>query len=687
MASSSEAERGIPAAVGLLRSLWRLLASLKLAVISMIALGVVLAWGTFLEAARGREYAQWFVYGRTWFIALWGLLGVNILAAMLIRFPWKARHLGFLITHVGLLVLLVGALQTLLGGIEGRLAFLEGETADSILIADRSQLTVFPPIRRDIGDAPPMGGQHGQKSTDFSFSGGPVDWPPGKTLDFGTSGGLGVKVLKFYRHALAKADWVAIPPAGHLGAHPDGRSGGGGPAVKLALSGPDGKPVVQSWLPTDQLSTTISVGPVRFQLHEVSADSMLEDFRRPPGGTSERPDRWQGKDGVLSMHYEGKMYRVPVHQKVGQKIPLGETGVLVEIVKYLPNARVGPKVQFTSEGDEPNNPLLDLLVYLPGEDKPLRQLAFAKAPFLTLDGVHGRRCPVRFWYHHPAVAAEPGAELLQTPDGRLYCRVGVEGAYQWRGEVHEGDQINIAGNLKLSILKYIPHARQEVTFQPVELAAGERQGPEAAALVEVSTPGAEPQQVWLRRDDQVYGFQRIPTPQGPLLVSLGYEYLRLNFSLKLLDFRRGLNPGKKGDASFSSSVQLMDPGEKSDQRREISMNKPLSHGKFTFYQSSFQELPDGRQASILSVACDPGRIAKYSGCLMICVGTFVMFYVRRPFARKAPPSASHNPTAGHRPEALVDDHPPSEEKRGRSATVRSSSATDRPTGTGYAKIG
>ena len=41
------------------------------------------------EAGQGRELAQWYVYGSPWFVGLLALLGVNILAATLIRFPWK----------------------------------------------------------------------------------------------------------------------------------------------------------------------------------------------------------------------------------------------------------------------------------------------------------------------------------------------------------------------------------------------------------------------------------------------------------------------------------------------------------------------------------------------------------------------------------------------------------------------
>ena len=94
---------------------------------------------------------------------------------------------------------------------------------------------------------------------------------------------------------------------------------------------------------------------------------------------------------------------------------MGESGIRVEIAAYFPDARPDAAAHFTTASQKPNNPLLDLKVYLPGKDKPLRQIAFAKKPLLNLDGIHGWSCPVKFWYHHPAVLPESGTQFLQTP--------------------------------------------------------------------------------------------------------------------------------------------------------------------------------------------------------------------------------------------------------------------------------
>ena len=73
---------------------------------------------------------------------------------------------------------------------------------------------------------------------------------------------------------------------------------------------------------------------------------------------------------------------------------------------------------------------------------------------------------------------------------------------------------------------------------------------------------------------------------------------------------------------------MRDSAKGPDEQRQIAMNEPLTVGKFTFYQSSFEDSPSGGKRSVLSVAYDPGRRLKYLGSLMICAGTLLMFLVR-----------------------------------------------------------
>jgi hypothetical protein len=279
-----------------------------------------------------------------------------------------------------------------------------------------------------------------------------------------------------------------------------------------------------------------------------------------------------------------------------------------------------------SVSTKPKNPLLELNVYLPGREQPTRQVAFALRPLLNLDGVHGEVCPVKFWYHHAGPKPIPGAAFAQTPDGKLYCRPVVNGSYEAAAEVQVGSRVNLGGKFSLVVEQYLPRARQEVSFLPVESARGQADLPEAAALVEISTGGIR-RAVWLQRGDAQLGTQTILTGQGSLDVTFGYEPHPLGYSIELEDFTRRSNPGGLGQAALSSTVRVTDPAGGQSQRGEISMNQPLTHGRFTLYQSGFRESSHGGM-SVLTAARDPGRPLKYLGSLMICGGIAIMFTMR-----------------------------------------------------------
>ena len=523
------------------------------------------------------------------------VLGANVLAATLVRFPWHRHQLGFLLTHAGILVLLAGAIQTFLGGVEGQLTLREGQRTEQFLVTSRSAVNV-------AWDA---GGK--RSAMDFVFTPGPVDWPEDGTLDFGTADSLGLKVLRFYRHARHQTDWIA-----------DDRDFDG-PALQLRLSGPSGNAIAEDWLSANVFGGEAIVGSTRHELLPLPVASMANDFLQPPDDL--------GKSGVLSVHYQGRMRRIPVDGNLAKRIAVADDGVAVEIAEYLPDAKPTPKGGFVSVSSNPRNPVVEMKVYLPGREQPLRQLAFALRPLLNLDAVHGEICPVRFWYHHAGLKPIPGAVFAQTPDGKLYCRAEAGAAYGPPREVKQGDRITLGGEFSVTVQRHLPQARQEVSFQPIAAAANQANPPEAAALVEVTVDGQR-RTAWLQRGDSQYSSQSILTRRGPVFLSLGYESRPLGYSIELQDFNRQANPGGVGDAAFSSTVRLIDPAAGVDEPREISMNEPLVHGRFRLYQSSFQEPAHGREVSVLTAAYDPGRGLKYAGSLMICAGIFIMFYLR-----------------------------------------------------------
>ena len=114
------------------RSLVDALGSLRLAIVLLALLAVICAAATFYESSRGTPAAQRDVYMTGWFGALLVILGVNVAASMMVRFPWKLHQAGFVMAHVGVLLILVGSLVSLHFGLDARLALYEGETSQQI---------------------------------------------------------------------------------------------------------------------------------------------------------------------------------------------------------------------------------------------------------------------------------------------------------------------------------------------------------------------------------------------------------------------------------------------------------------------------------------------------------------------------------------------------------------------------
>ena len=137
------------------------LGSLKLTVALVLALAVVLSAGTILESLRGTEAAR-AVYYAPWFFALQGLFGLNLLAAIVDRWPRNRWRIGFAITHLAMLLILIGAVMTATLKIEGQMPLWEGQSSNLVfrpgdepphqlafeVRLDDFQIDVYPGTRR-----------------------------------------------------------------------------------------------------------------------------------------------------------------------------------------------------------------------------------------------------------------------------------------------------------------------------------------------------------------------------------------------------------------------------------------------------------------------------------------------------------------------------------------------------------
>ncbi len=120
-----------------IKSIYHFLGGIKFAIflITMAALFVIT--GTLIESkTQSHKFAAKFTYDSPLFFTL--ILGffINILFSATRRFPFKFKHIPFLITHLGLLMILSGVMVKNQFGTQGTLFIKEGAGSDEIFIAD-----------------------------------------------------------------------------------------------------------------------------------------------------------------------------------------------------------------------------------------------------------------------------------------------------------------------------------------------------------------------------------------------------------------------------------------------------------------------------------------------------------------------------------------------------------------------
>ena len=106
------------------------------------------------------------------------------------------------------------------------------------------------------------------------------------------------------------------------------------------------------------------------------------------------------------------------------------------------------------------------------------------------------------------------------------------------------------------------------------------------------------------------------------------ERTYLPFEIQLVDFKKIMHPGTKIAKSFSSEVYLVE-NEKS-RRVLIEMNAPLRHKGYTLYQASYAELDNGKEATVLAVVKNSGRLFPYISSIIMCIGVLLQMIFRIP---------------------------------------------------------
>jgi hypothetical protein len=195
---------------------------------------------------------------------------------------------------------------------------------------------------------------------------------------------------------------------------------------------------------------------------------------------------------------------------------------------------------------------------------------------------------------------------------KMGVKVAIESVYAHcaprrpgEGETLPEGMISIAGAISLDAL---PRETEPGKNRPgVVLIATNKDGASARVLLHAGHPHAT----------------ELTLSDTPIYLQLRRKRSVLPATIQVLDFQKEHYPGSPVARKFSSRVSLKD----GELEREIliSMNKPMRYRGFTFYQSSYQTLPDGREASSLAVVKNHGRLMPYIATFMTAFGMMIHF--------------------------------------------------------------
>lgn len=666
----------------ILSRVYAFLASLRLAVLLIVALVIVLAWATVIEQRYGGKAAGFGIYGAWWFSVLLVLLGLNVLAAALIRFPWKRYQTGFVITHLGILVLLAGCLLSRIGGIDAQMPIYEGTRAHRAFEdVQRLELTVLPAGSEPAGTP---------QTVSIPFQPGPFNWADYGQLpwfpwalaprDRGVlydRDGIRIEVLDYYsdvefeafdEHQPPLRLRVKVPRAREEASGGEGKSSGGLTWQEVGL-------MAASHGQMDGRNRASLPGGrhIVFWLARTHAETRAFLDSRPQGPL--------GEQGRLVLHAQGKRLEFAVEDlPAGQRVPLGDTGLELE---RAPLSR-----RFLAA----DLPILDLRIHAAGEP-PQRMLIMADAPELNQQDLeHG--VYATYWRglrEGQAPARQsiggPRIDILQGADRRLYYRTWNAGQVEGPSLLAEDGAVLVAFSgspqeLPFAVERFVPQDRPSQRMVPLPFVAKKSAGEKTRVVRLRMTVDDQTEDFWLeglssfQARASVVPEQKMVVPgQGRRAsIELRWKSVDLGFSVYLREFHRGLDPGTSMAAKYASTVDFLkrnpqaDLPEEEDLRRqpppqpdeilegpvEISVNRPkdfvdpLTGRSYRFFQESFNgpwrpgdsvfdalvgANPDRDRlfVSILTVNYDPGRGLKYLGSLLVVAGVAVMFFMRAYF--------------------------------------------------------
>ena len=561
--------------------------SLKLAVVVLSFLAVGMAVGTFLESRESSRVAAQVVYRSWWFNGLLALLAVNIGAAALTRWPWKRKHVGFVITHAGLIILLGGCSAAFHYGTEGMMELHEGQPPANVVRVEDEALTVIVPETGARTKVPLRIKPNGAIK--------PNVIQPSKDLQLTLDA------------SLANSRVLELVEEG--GTEPN-------PALQFRLNSELVKQDVTDWLlAASPERSRASIGPAQIDF-VVARDA--EDLRR----LTTAPEPEKKAEPELRITIDGKTFPVMLAGNVDKHIDLGDSGVSAHIGGYWPDFQLDENHKPSTASEEPNNPAA-VVVLSRGENEE-RQFVFASPqmePIIRTTRGTALGAQVQLTTGKTSPKRSGVMTVILAPDGTLHYAVAAKAGFK-TGEMKVGEPVATGWmDFQFTPVKYIAKA---VVSERVEPVAVEDPDASSPALKVTAHVGTQEQSGWVRFGEPI----ALDVAGKTVHIMFGWDSMPLPFRVELEDFEVERDEGTMNVAGWTSKVIFHDDVRGQTQHASISMNHPAWFNGYKFSQASWN--PNDLKYTALQVKKDPTYVTylTWAGAVLIVSGIALMFWGR-----------------------------------------------------------
>lgn len=567
----------------------RMVGSLWFAGVLLMLLLVGMACATVYESIHTAEQALAVFYTSRWFKGILALIGVNVLASMMVRFPFSKRQIGFVLTHAGILLTLGGAVVTDYMGVQGHIALSNGKSTRTFNTRGPTLGTPTLTVKN----------RHGQRAsvdlTGPTFVGaGEAERPEASPLNLGN---LHAEVERFVPDSRRIQQVVDDHPLGQ-------------PVVEVSLSNSGRDDPV--WLFAGK---RVSLGSVTATFVSARSDEGMRGLlESTPAGS-------KSSSGLVKIRYDGVQFDIPLDDGLERAVPLGDTGATVRVLRYLPHALVENK-QLVNKSNRPVNPAVEIEIVGPSGSE--KRYAFAKFP--EFSSIHGKQRIEGLEVAFVAPRDESprtAVEVISGPSGEMYVRFNHGGEPVVRKlDVGAAVESPWAGE-RFAVLRRFERARLAWTIEAVNPVRKNRE----PALLLRYREAEQTRQKWIQWNDP------LQLEVDGVAYFLSYENkIPLGFELTLDRANTSRYPGSGMPRTYESHITITDSTTGRTEKRVISMNRPVTYGGYSLYQSNMSPMASG-----LSVSRDPGKPIVFAGYVITLLGMVVALVTRMADRRKKSP--------------------------------------------------